>query len=361
MTQSNICRVHVIGTGLIGTSIALALQSAGWSVTVDDLDLDTRARAIERGAGTIRTADDPPPEIVVVATPPDQIAGALAEASGQWPTATLTDVASVKAHPLREAARLGVDTHRLVGGHPMAGREVSGPEGARSDLFDDRVWVVCPTPETDAERIEVVEHLARACGSVTVQMAPDRHDEAVALTSHAPQVLSSVLAARLIGADDDAVAVAGQGLRDMTRIADSDPALWQAILTLNATPTAGVLREVVEDLSYMVQALESPSQEDDRVIITNALRKGVEGRGRIPGKHGAKRREYVIVSVMVRDEPGELARLFVAAGELGINLEDVRIEHVLGKPSGLIDLSVKSEVASALNDGLVAQGFDVRS
>lgn len=361
MMQSETLPVHIIGTGLIGTSIGLALQRVGWMVTLDDRDLETRAHAVQRGAGTVRTLADPPPQIVVVATPPDETAGALAEASSRWPAATLTDVASVKAHPLREAARLGVDTQRLVGGHPMAGRETSGPEGARPDLFDDRVWVVCPTPATDGVRIEVVEHMARACGSISVLMTPERHDEAVALTSHAPQVLSSVLAARLVGVDDDAVAVAGQGFRDMTRIADSDPALWQAILTLNATPIAGVLRDVVMDLSQMVEVLESPSHDDDRVVVTDVLRKGVEGRGRLPGKHGAKRREYSIVSVMVRDEPGELARLFVAAGELGINLEDVRIEHVLGKPSGLIDLSVKLEVAGALNEGLIDQGFDVRS
>jgi prephenate dehydrogenase len=361
MTQPESMRVHIIGTGLIGTSIGLALRRVGWLVTLDDRDVETLSRAVERGAGLLRVPEDEPPDIVVVSTPPDQTAGVLVEASQMWPTATLTDVASVKAHPLREAAMLGVDEHRLVGGHPMAGREVSGPEGARSDLFDDRVWVVCPTPGTDADRVGEVERMARACGSITTQMAPDRHDAAVALTSHAPQVLSSVLAARLIAADEDAVSVAGQGFRDMTRIADSDPALWQAILTLNASPIAGVLRDVVEDLSHIVVALESATQDDDRVVIVDALRRGAEGRSRIPGKHGAEHREYEVVSVMVRDEPGELARLFVAAGALGLNLEDVRIEHVLGKPSGLIDLSVKPEVAGALHEGLTEQGFDVRS
>jgi len=361
MTSEQAPRVHIIGTGLIGTSVGLALRRADWLVTLEDHSHDNLMLAVHCGAGYSWQPPDPAPDIVVVATPPGDTAATLARASEQWPDATLTDVASVKAHPLAEAVRSGGDARRLVGGHPMAGREISGPGGARADLFDDRVWVLCPTDATSAKRIDAVENMVRVCGAIAIRMAPDRHDEAVALTSHAPQVLSSVLAARLVGADDDAVGVAGQGLRDMTRIAESDPALWQAILTLNATPVAGVLREVIADLTHMVEALDSPDVNDDRLVITDALVRGVQGRSRIPGKHGNDRREYVVVSVLVRDEPGELARLFVAAGELGINLEDVRIEHVLGRPSGLIDLSVKAEVAVALQIGLSEQGFDVRS
>jgi prephenate dehydrogenase len=361
MKPEQALRVHIVGTGLIGTSVGLALQRVGWPVTLEDASSDNLMLAVDRGAGVLVQATDPAPDIIVVATPPGDTARTLANASVQWPNATLTDVASVKAQPLTQAVLSGCDPDRLVGGHPMAGREISGPVGARADLFDDRVWVVCPTPETSTDRVDTLEHMVRVCGGIAIRMTPERHDEAVALTSHAPQVLSSVLAARLVGANEDAVGVAGQGLRDMTRIAESDPTLWQAILTLNSVPVSDVLRDVISDLTRMVAALDSPEVSDDRVVITDALMRGVQGRSRIPGKHGNDQRDYVVISVLVRDEPGELARLFVAAGALGINLEDVRIEHVLGRPSGLIDLSVKAEVAVALQVGLSEQGFDVRS
>jgi prephenate dehydrogenase len=240
----------------------------------------------------------------------------------------------------------------------MAGRETSGAAGARHDLFDDRVWVVTPLPASDPALVQVVRDLAITCGAVPVTMDPTEHDRAVALTSHAPQVLSSLLAARLLEADAEAVAVSGQGLRDMTRIAGSDPALWSAILAANADSVAAVLEAVARDLDAVIADLRDGG---DSPQIAEALGRGVQGRQRIPGKHGAAATAFDEVNVIIRDEPGELGRLFVAAGDLGVNLEDVRIDHVLGKPSGLIELSVRPESSVRLVDGLRSLGFDVRA
>ena len=346
--------VLIIGSGLLGASVGLALRRAGVRVWLDDVDPGAVTEAVERGAGEPWDAGAGEPRLVVVAVPP-AVAGAAMAAASALPGATITDVTSVKAEPLAAALEGGADASRLVGGHPMAGRETSGAASARHDLFDDRVWVIAPVAQSDPSHVEVVRDLAVTCGAVPVVMSPEEHDRAVALTSHAPQVLSSLLAARLLDADPEAVAVSGQGLRDMTRIAGSDPALWQAILESNAESVAGVLEAYARDLDDVVNRLRGNAD------VSDALTRGVEGRQRIPGKHGAAATRYDLVPVIIRDEPGELGRLFVAAGDLEVNLEDVRIDHVLGKPSGLVELSVRPEATARLVEGLRSLGFDVRA
>lgn len=346
--------VLVVGSGLLGASIGLALRRAGVQVWLDDVDPGAVAEAVGRGAGEPWSPGAGDPRLVVVAVPPASAGQAMARA-GAFADATVTDVTSVKAEPLAAARAAGADAARLVGGHPMAGRETSGAAAARHDLFDDRVWVVTPLAESDPERVEAVRDLVVTCGAVPVVMAPEDHDRAVALTSHAPQLLSSLLAARLLDADPEAVAVSGQGLRDMTRIAASDPGLWQSILDANADSVADVLEAFAHDLDTVIGRLR---RHDD---VSEALARGVQGRQRIPGKHGAAATAYDVVPVIIRDEPGELGRLFQAAGTLDVNLEDVRIDHVLGKPSGLVEISVRPEATGRLVEGLGALGFDVRA
>lgn len=346
--------VLVIGSGLLGASVGLALRRAGVSVWLDDMDRTAVAEAVERGAGEAWLPGSGEPRIVVVAVPPGAAGQAMADASA-LAGATVTDVTSVKAEPLAQALACGADAARLVGGHPMAGRETAGARSARQDLFDDRPWVITPLAQSDPARVQDVRDLALTCGAVPMVMSAQEHDRAVALTSHAPQVLSSLLAARLLDADSEAVAVSGQGLRDMTRIAESDPDLWRAILDSNADSVAGVLEAYARDLDDVISRLRQ------RENLTDTLARGVQGRQRIPGKHGAAATAYEIVPVIIRDEPGQLAQVFAAAGELDVNLEDVRIDHVLGKPSGLVELSVRPEASTRLCEGLRALGFDVRA
>ena len=348
--------VLVVGSGLLGASVGLALRRAGVQVWLDDVDADVLAEAVARGAGEPWTPDREEPRVIVVAVPPAS-AGAVMAKAMSYGAATVTDVTSVKAAPLAAAVEAGGDPSRLVGGHPMAGREMSGPGAARMDLFDDRPWVLTPLSQTAPERVQQVIDLVRTCGAVPFVMDPVAHDDAVALTSHAPQVISSLLAARLLEADAQAVSVSGQGLRDMTRIAGSDAGLWQEILAANAGSVADVLEAFGDDLQRVVADLRDGDGADVRRVLTS----GAQGRERVPGKHGDAATAYDVVTAIVKDEPGELARLFVAAGELGVNLEDVRIDHVLGKPSGLIELSVRPDVSGRLREGLVDLGFDVRA
>ena len=353
--------VLVIGTGLIGTSIALALKRADVEVFLEDTDPSQLATAMAAGAGLV-FQEEVIPKLVVVAVPPRYAGVVLAQASERFSEATITDVTSVKAQVLAAAVDQGADPRRLIGGHPMAGREVAGAAGARGDLLDDRLWVLTPSELTTVDHLRQAYQLVSTCGAYAVEMTPDEHDRAVALVSHTPQLLSSALAAQLTDASSDYVRIAGQGLRDMTRIAASDSALWTDILSVNAKQVAEVLSSVVNDLTVTLAALQAIAAGDasQTARVSSALQTGAVGRSRIPGKHGAEQIEIAIVGVMLADKPGELARLFTAAGEANINLEDVRIEHVLGRPSGLVEISVRPDNVETLAAALRDRSFDVR-
>ncbi|MEI6361322.1 MAG: prephenate dehydrogenase [Actinomycetes bacterium] len=356
--------VLVIGTGLIGTSVALGLRRAGVDVLLSDVDVENLRVAQEAGAGRVLSGDEQPC-LVVVAVPPRYAPAVIADASSRFSDATITDVTSVKARVIADAIALGADAHRLVGGHPMAGREVSGAAGARADLMDDRLWVVTPLPTSGIEHVRQVHRLVSACGAFPVEMSSADHDSAVALVSHTPQVLSSVLAGQLLDADADHVRIAGQGLRDMTRIAASNVGMWSDILAANAGPVADVIDGVVRDLQRTVAALremaDNASLDTVEAEVAEVLALGVAGQQRIPGKHGAAPSAYREISVIVADRPGELARLFAAVGDASVNLEDIRIEHVFGRPSGLVALYVRPEAGEKLISALREREFDVRA
>ena len=351
----------VIGTGLLGTSIGLAATAAGIVVWLEDLDPAMAATAATRGAGQIGRPDTDP-DLVVVAVPPNATAQVIVAAATDFPSSTLSDISSVKAGVLREVERLTSQLTRYVPGHPIAGGEAPGPTAARADLFQDRPWVLTPTADADPDRVEQVRSFVRTMGAVVVELAPDEHDRAVALTSHTPQLVSSLLAARFADVGPDEVRLTGQGLRDTTRIAASDAALWAQILSANAAPVASVLRQLQGDLERVLESLAVLSDTGDREadrddaaraaaadVLTDLIRQGNRGRARMPTKHGQPSQQgqpgqevvtISVLTVLVDDRPGELARLFQTAGRASVNLEDVRIDHALGRPTGLVELTI---------------------
>ncbi len=357
--------VRVVGTGLLGTSIALGLRAAGVRVVLADPSPTALALARDLGAGEIDTGSVEP-DLVVVACPPDVTAEVVLAELTRHPRATVTDVASVKAGVLDAVAAGGGDVSRYVGGHPMAGRERSGAVAARGDLFLGRPWVICATPKNDTDRLDVVRDLVVRLGATAVNLDPREHDDAVALVSHVPQVMASLVAGRLAGATEDAVAVAGQGLRDVTRIAGSDPSLWAQILSANAAPVAAVLRALRADLDGVLAALEALAAEEPgapargaRGDIARAVAAGNAGRDRLPGKHGARPTVYAVITVAIPDEPGSLGRLFADIGDFGVNIEELALEHVPGRAVGLVELSVLPSARDHLEHSLTAHGWHV--
>jgi prephenate dehydrogenase len=346
--------VHIIGTGLIGASLALALQRVGYSISGEDID--PRNVKIARKIG-IRDRDaDGEPDVVVVSVPPSQTASVLSRTSESFKNATITDLTSVKGSVLQDAVKSGADTRRLVSVHPMAGREVSGPRGARDDLFQDRVWVITPFPDTEPFRIDLIKGLIESLGSTWVEMDVETHDRVAALVSHAPQIMSSILAGELVEQSASDLAISGVALSEMTRIAASDPQLWREILIANSPEVINVVDSLISRLSEFRTAIADHNADSISEIMT----RGNVGRKQIPGKHGGNHKLFGAVNVMISDQPGALAQLFTVAGELGVNLEDVRIEHVMGRPSGIVQLFVQQSELATLESGLESRGFDTR-
>jgi prephenate dehydrogenase len=194
-------------------------------------------------------------------------------------------------------------------------------------------------------------------------MSAAEHDQCVALVSHVPHLVAAAVAARCADAAERALALAGPGLRDVTRIAASDADLWTEILTANSGPVREVLLAVSAQLGVAAEALADvgAGQEESAKRLTALLETGRDGASKIPGKQGGPAPSYAVVQVVIGDKPGELARLFAAAGTAGINIEDVRIEHSPGLPVGVAELSVRPEAAEPLSAALAGAGWPVAS
>jgi len=218
--------------------------------------------------------------------------------------------------------------------------------------------VVTARPENPRSAVSLVESLILDLGAVPVEMDAAQHDAAVALVSHAPQIVSSLMAKRLTDSPDTALALAGQGVRDVTRIAASEPELWVQILGANAPAIVEILHAYRDDLDQVLVALGDIDAAGARRTIAEELAGGNAGVSRLPGKHGQDRK-YSRFVVMVEDRPGELARLLDELGELGVNLEDLRLEHSPGAAFGLADIAVLPEVLHRTVDDLTERGWRI--
>jgi prephenate dehydrogenase len=355
--------VRVVGTGLLGTSVGLALSKLGIEVSLADASPANLKLAIDYGAGRQASVDDQP-NLIVVCVPPDITANTVINEMRNFSQAVVTDVASVKGSVLEaiEAAAVNMpelNKHLYVGSHPMAGRERGGAIAGRADLFIGRPWVISPSTYSANSSVQMVENLALDLGAAPTTFAADDHDRAVALVSHLPQVISSLLAARLNTAVGNDITLAGQGLRDTARIAASDPKLWIQILGANSARINAVLRDFGKDLDSVIAALDDIEAPGALTALSRVLEAGNRGVERIPGKHGANAARYATVVVMIDDKPGELARLLTEIGQIGVNLEDLKLEHSPGAAIGLPELYVAPEAEEKLINALTERGWRI--
>lgn len=350
-------QVRIVGTGLLGASIGLALRQQAVDVVLDDASPASLALAVDYGAGR-RAAPGDAPDLIVVAVPPDVTATVVERELGDHPSALVTDVSSVKSGPLAALRAAGADVSRYIGSHPMAGRERSGAIAARADLFIGRPWVIAGHPDVSYQRAALVEDLALDVGASVVEMDVDSHDQAVALVSHAPQIISTLMASRLRSAPEEFLELAGGGVRDVTRVAASDPGLWVQILGANAGRVRPVLEAIRDELGGVIDALADPVASGSPRAVAEAMSSGNVGVARLPGKHGTRKRFSNIV-VLIDDTPGQLAQLLTEIGQIGVNLEDLRLEHSPGAPIGIVEVSVVPEDEQRLLDELEARGWRI--
>ena len=349
-------KVLIIGAGLLGTSLGLALSRQGIVPGIEDLSKANQSLAIEYGAGVMPFEE---PDLVFVCVPPDFTGQSVIEQLIKHPRAIVTDVASVKASIHQQVASQvsSKDLARYVGSHPMAGREKGGPGSARADLFFARPWVIATRQDNDSLSISMIRDAALRLGGLPIELSVDRHDAAVALVSHLPQLISSLLAARLVSGTNEQLNLAGQGLRDTARIASSDPDLWIQIVGQNAKQILPLLVGLQSDLNQLVAAMAGLGEPGALSKIHEILDSGNRGVARIPGKHGGKFLEYQLLTIVIDDSPGALAGLLAFIGEIGVNIEDLKLEHSPGAPIGLVELQVLPDSAEHLIGQLSENGW----
>ena len=347
--------IRIIGSGLIGTSIGLALAARG--VQVEMLDLDQKAQKLAQDL--IASEISGAPEVILFAIPASALAESFEREFAFNPGSKFIDIASVKTKPQVEVLRISGGSSRFLATHPMAGREVGGAASARADLFEGRTWIYCPTfadgAQVDPDVLETGLWLINSLGATPISMSASRHDSAVALVSHLPQIVASLLAAQLKGAKSEDLDLAGAGLRDTTRIAASDPELWQEIISSNAQEILPLLINLQNDLGSLIESLDDPAK------VGSFITAGNEGRSKIPGKHGGKAREYTQLPVVIEDKPGQLAALFDECAKASVNVEDLTIEHSPGQFTGLITLALSASDAAILQKHLEESGWNVHA
>ena len=341
--------VRIVGAGLIGTSIGLAL--AAKKIPVEMVDVDSRNQGLAQDlAGATKLSD---PELIILATPLRALSQVINEQYALNPNSTFMDVCSVKVEPLEKVKASKLPLKQFVGTHPMAGREVGGAESARADLFLSRSWIITPDAQTDSDAVAKVKSLIQLLGATCVELDAASHDAAVARVSHLPQIAATLVAGSLHGVAPEWLDLAGAGLRDTTRIAASDENLWKEIISSNSKEIKGLLTALHNDLGAMIDAV------NDQEKISAIMRKGRDGRNLIPGKHGGKAREYTYVPIVIDDKPGQLGAIFNECAAMLVNVEDLAIEHSPGQLNALITLALSADDAVKLSNHLSSIGWNV--
>jgi prephenate dehydrogenase len=344
---------HVVGLGLIGSSIALALRDAGWSVTgVDNDETVTNAALVAGVVGGHEPDDDV--ALVVVATPAGvvaKVARDVLEGSSNE-RLIVTDVAGVKG-----AIVADVKDPRFLAGHPMAGSELRGISGARPDLFQGCTWVLTPTTDTKPETYTTLHGILRELGANVVAVDADDHDRLVAVASHVPHLLAGALmneATRVAEQDAVLLQLAAGGFRDMTRVAAGDPSIWPDILFENREAISQSLRALEDRLKSLREALNS----DDHAAIATDLTQAAFARRQLPGR-ALNSENLAYLRVGVSDQPGVLAAVTMAASEMLVNIYDIEIAHGIEGSSGTLLLAVDALLADSFSAALTARGYQV--
>ena len=349
MSQKKLTSARIVGSGLIGTSIGLGLVQRG--VQVQMVDSDVKAQSLANDlVGGVSISN---PDLVVLAMPTSQLAAVIREENQRNPQSTFIDVGSVKNEVVLYVETISGLSKRFLPTHPMAGREIGGASSARADLFQGRSWILTPSADLDSASRQIVLELIEHLGATQIELSALDHDRAVARISHLPQIASSLIAKQLTGTPPEWMELAGQGLRDTTRIAGSDESLWKEIIYSNRGELQQLLINLQNDVQSMIDSLDDPQR------IAQLIAQGRIGKALIPGKHGGKAREYFYLPIVIDDKPGQLGAIFNECAAMDVNVEDLNIEHSPGQLSALITLALSESDAEKLSSHLTSIGWNV--
>ncbi|MGH9132574.1 MAG: prephenate dehydrogenase/arogenate dehydrogenase family protein [Ilumatobacteraceae bacterium] len=341
-------RANVIGLGLVGGSIGLALRERGWHVSGDDADAGSLGEAMSKGAIDARGLD-PDAEITFVAVPvlsiADQVKRALSETGG-----VVTDVGSVKS-----AVCAVCDDPRFVGGHPMAGSELDRLEGADAAMFEGAIWVLTPVAHSDDRTFAHVTAVVASLGAEVVALAPERHDQVVAVVSHVPHLTAATLMGLAADRAEEHAALlrlAAGGFRDMTRIASGHPDIWLDICSENREAIVSALGGLIDGLTDVRRVVETDARGELHARLTRAR----EARTNLPGRI-TDPESVVEVRIPIPDRPGAAAELFTLAADLGVNIASFEVVHMAESNRGVAVVLVDETATDLFRGGLLARGF----
>lgn len=339
---------NVIGLGLIGGSIATGLRQRGWLVHGTDARSAIVERAIELdvidGAGM-----SPDAAVTFVAVPVSAVRGEV-ERALRTTSGIVTDVGSVKG-PICSA----IDDPRFIGGHPMAGSELDGLDGADPEMFNGAVWVLTPVATTDDRTLTSVGAVVRELGAEVVALAPERHDQVVAVVSHVPHLTAATLMQLASARSEEHGALlrlAAGGFRDMTRIASGHPSIWLDICTENRTAIVDALDGLIDRLTEIRNVVD----RSDRERLDVALSSAREARSNLPGRIG-RPEELAEVRIRIPDRTGAAAEVFTLAADLGVNIANFEVVHSVEGDRGVAVVLVDTASADLFKGGLIARGF----
>ena len=342
---------HIVGLGLIGGSIALALQQQGWLVTGEDQAESSATKALNLGiiCGSVPHSDT---SLIFICTPAGHVVEAATSMLKRFDSMALlvTDVAGVKG----SIASQITDT-RFIGGHPMAGSEMRGLEGARANLFTGCTWVLTPSATTSPDNYAKLHGVLRSLGASVMALEANDHDRMVAMASHVPHIVAGALmneASEMAESDGALLRLAAGGFRDMTRISAGDPSIWPDILFENDAAVLAGLRRLQDRIADITSLL----RQKDREALLGSLSTAAEARRKLPGS-AALSENLVEVRIPVPDRPGVLAEITTLASELQINIFDIEIAHSVEGSPGVLLLSIERNETTALLGALVQRGF----
>ena len=342
-------RVRIVGSGLIGTSIGLGLVQRGVLVEMVDSAPESQSLANDLVGGVVVSE----PQLVIFALPTSKLSVVIAREIQLNPNSTFMDVGSVKNEVVLQVKTFSGLSKRFLPTHPMAGREIGGAGSARADLFQGRSWILTPSADLEPSSKNLVLELISLLGATAIELSAADHDRAVAKISHLPQIAASLVAKQLTGTPAEWMELAGQGLRDTTRIAGSDESLWKEIIFSNRTELQELLINLQNDLQAMIASLDDPEK------IAQLIAAGRAGKATIPGKHGGVAREYSYLPIVIDDKPGQLGAIFNECAAMDVNVEDLNIEHSPGQLSALITLALSQSDAEKLSSHLSSIGWNV--
>ena len=341
-------RANILGLGLIGGSLALALAKNGFLVSGTDENAQTAQTAVERKIISA-IGIDPQAEISFIATPvssiPMQAAIALAQTKG-----IVTDVGGVKTTVVD-----AIKDSRFIGGHPMAGSELAGLDGADESLFEGAVWVLTPTATTPDANFAHVAQIVKELGAEFVVLSAERHDQLVAIVSHLPHLTAATLMSLANDQAEEHVAVlrlAAGGFRDMTRVASGHPAIWLDVCKENREAIVGALDGMISGL----QAMRSIVDEGKTDELLQRLQSARIARSNLPGRVG-NLLDVVEVRVPIPDRAGAAAEIFSLAAELGVNTANFEVAHSVEGDRGILVLVIDRASQDVFKGGLIARGF----